>query len=100
MKIVLAIVVIILLAGGAFLYMEKRKTDQAILDLKNRKDQTIKLDSVRTAIETKIFDSVAVVMGAQSKKIKVLESEQKRLRNDNAELQKKVNSIRVSMPEF
>lgn len=101
----LLIVILIAFAGAAgvmaFLqFQDRNRVDQEIRDLKNRKDVVIKLDSLRDAIERKLYDSLSVEFSTRDKKIKTLETDLLKTRQQNAELQKLYNSIRVDMPQF
>jgi uncharacterized protein HemX len=101
----LLIIIVVVFAGAAgamafFQFQQQAKMEQQILDIKNRKDQVIKLDSLRDAIERKVFDSLSVEFDTRDKKIKTLENDLQKTRKDNAELHKLYNSIRVDMPQL
>lgn len=104
MKALLIVIVIAFAAAAgvmAFLqFQDRSRIDQEIRDLKNRKHVIIKLDSLRDAIERKLYDSLSVEFSFRDRRIKTLEIDLLKTRKQNAELQKLYNSIRVDMPKF
>lgn len=94
---------IFLAAAGAMFYVneqERQRVDQEIKELRTKKDQVLKLDSLRNAIEAAVSDSLKIKFAEQNKRIKAIETDLLKTRKENEELQKLYNSIDLNMPEL
>src|SRR6478609_6344127 len=100
MKIVLSIVVAIIIGGGILMYLDKKKLNEELEAIKAKKDKVVQFDSIRRVIESRIIDSLSSKFDGQDKKIKDLESNYKKLLTKSDELEKKYNTISVSMPDL
>jgi uncharacterized protein HemX len=100
MKIVLSIVVAIIIGGGILMYLDKKKLNEELEAIKAKKDKVVQFDSIRRVIESRIIDSLSMKFDGQDKKIKDLEHNYKRLLTKSDELEKKYNTISVSMPDL
>jgi chromosome segregation ATPase len=84
-------------------FLENQKTaklEQDFRDFKNRKDVKIKLDSLRDAIELSVRDSINVQLVPLKNEIVDLKTQLKKESQANEDLYKKIDALRVAMPEF
>jgi hypothetical protein len=69
-------------------------------ELRLQKESTVNADSIASAIEKKIFDSLKVEFQKRDLEILELRKSVTKTRRQNEELTKKFNSLPVNMPEF
>ena len=82
------------------MYLDKKKLNEELEAIKAKKDKVVQFDSIRRVIESRIIDSLSSKFDGQDKKIKDLESNYKKLLTKSDELEKKYNTISVSMPDL
>lgn len=108
MKTFLAIILLVFaIASGVLYYRDvlqrserESKIEQEIRDLKNRKDQILKLDSIRSATEKRVYDSLSKILASRDARINQMELSIKKAHEEHEQLQKLYNSVRVAMPKF
>lgn len=100
MKIVIPVLLALALGACLYIFYEQSKTDRKFKDLNDAVDERRKFDSLRTVIETKLYDSLSGELERRDTRIKYLEDEQSKIRKQNAELQKSYDAISVFLPEF
>jgi hypothetical protein len=93
---------IIIIGGVSFMFAEIRSRGlvEAVEELKNRKEKILNIDSLRSAIEVKILDSVRADLTRRDAEIEQLKKDIKTQRRKNEELTKLYYSLPVSMPEL
>jgi uncharacterized protein HemX len=100
MKVLIAIIFILFAGAAVFIYLEQKGIEEQMRTYKEREYQVIKFDSLRSIVESRIYDSLSVITKAQNSKIQSLESDLKREHKQNEQIQKRLNSISVSLPQF
>ncbi len=103
-NVIMIFVVIVLLGLGAYIIYDlvnQSKANKAAIDsLYNQKQSLLSIDSIRSAIEKKIIDSVMLEFYKRDKLIKELERGIAKTRKQNEELEKRFQNITLDMPEF
>jgi len=100
MKIVIPVLLALVLGACLYIFYMQSKTDKKVKDLNDAVNDRRKFDSLRTVIETQLYDSLSGELERRDTRIKNLESEQSKIRKQNAQLQKSYDAISVFMPEF
>lgn len=98
----LAFVVVLALAIGAAIFVRsrERKLERRISAIESRKLKIVVSDSVASAIESRILDSLKVRVDRQDAKIAELSKVVTITRRKNESLEKRINDLNISMPDF
>lgn len=102
-QILNAFIIIAIAITGSFLLQRHTSTgiDKQYVDsLMNVNRIVIDLDSVQSAIESQIYDSLNKSINSLQGEIKNLKTQNYLLRKSNEELEKKYRSIVVDLPEL
>lgn len=95
-----AILVAVAIAAILFAARYKEKLEEKIEAIEQRKIQIINADSLRSAIEAKIVDSLKVKLKEQDAKIAASTKAINQIRRKNEDLQKRLDDIVVTLPDF
>jgi Na+-transporting NADH:ubiquinone oxidoreductase subunit NqrC len=78
----------------------KQRIDDEILEIRNRKIETVNADSLRNVIEARILDSMRVELDKRDQVIDAIKKDLTLTRKQNAELEKHYRNIIIDMPNF
>lgn len=95
-----AILAAVVIGGVLYVADYKEKLEKKIEAIAARKTQIINADSLRSAIEAVIIDSLKVELAAQDAKIAAQDKLINQTRRKNEALQKRLDNIIVSLPDF
>ena len=102
---IISIVVLVACCSGSFyLYKTARDSERRVYkkieQISTQKQRIVNTDSLRDVIEKHIVDSLTDVISSQDRKIRKMQTDLIKTRQENEKLQNLYNSLTVRMPEF
>ena len=94
---ILFVLLAVIVAVGTFGYFHFEKR---VEEIKARKAETMRADSIQSARERKIIDSLTTALSLQNTKINSTLRDLKMIRRQNEALEKRFDSIVIDMPDF
>lgn len=102
-KIVLYAVIVVVIAAAASGVVNSCKGKRLERELKRLETKEVKIinaDSLRSAIESRILDSLNKKVDRQDAKIAELTKAQRVTRRQNEKLEKRLDDINIALPDF
>jgi BMFP domain-containing protein YqiC len=90
-----------LVVGLVFLFRVKRERDDELKQLRENFESIVNYDSIISASEKRMFDSLKVVREEFDRQIKIQHDENTKLRRRNSALEKRFNDLDLGVrPDF